>query len=51
MEKDNLCKLLKEKIIHLTYKLYHLRTVKEEMLLKDLKMKNKEDKYDCIDIL
>lgn len=51
MEKDHLLNLLKENLIHSTLKLYHLRIVKEGMLLKDLKMKNKEDKSDCLSFI
>jgi len=51
MEKGHLLNLLKERAILSTLKLYRLRIVKEEMHLKDLKMKNKEDKSDCISII
>jgi len=48
MEKDHLFNLLKGRIIHSTLMQYHQRIAREEMLLKDLKMNRKEDKFDCL---
>lgn len=50
MEKDHLFKPQRERAITLIYKQRNLSVIKEDKLLKGIKIKKKEEKFDLINI-
>lgn len=50
MEKDHLFRPQRERVITLIYKQPNLSVIKEDKLLKGIKIKKKEEKFDLINI-